>query len=289
MNLQKRNNVVIFTCSCVIFILCMGSLWFHDIAYLMPAVAIFINIFLYKDAAQTTQNRKVDVYRSMVILNIFVMLMVLFSFIMESMIPQYQESLKNSRYFLFIFFMLMFGNQAPRIPFNRRLGLRLSWCIKDEASWRYTHRMVGYCCFISAVCMMIMYIFDKQYLGLITMITGLVLVPAILSYREYHKRNPFTEVRKAIFLIPLTHFISNLALYPYYPDAFPMQFSHQGDINYAFPKLYALILMAAIEVLLIFFYQKAEYKKQWMIISLLAIMLFGVSIYVLLTYGNIDI
>lgn len=293
MNLQKRNNLLILTCSCIILFLCICSLWMKYMTYLIPVIAIITNIFLYKDAPQTTQlskqNRKVDVYRSMVILNIFVMLMVLLSLIMESILPQYQESLKNARYFLFIFFMLMFGNQAPRIPFNRRLGLRLSWCIQDEASWRYTHRMVGYCSFISAVCMMIMYILDKQYLGLIIMITGLVLVPSILSYIEYHKRNPFTEVRKAIFLIPLTHFICNLALYPYYPDAFPMQLSYQGDVNYTLPKLYAIALMAVIEVLLIFFYQKSDVKRQWILISLLALLFTCFSIYILIMYGNFNI
>lgn len=287
MNLQKRNNVVIFTCSCMVSILCMGSLWFHYITYLIPVVAIFTNIFLYKDAAQTTQlsvqNRKVDVYRSMVLLNVFMMFMILLSFIMEAIMPQYQGTLKNVRYFLFIFFVLMFGNEAPRIPFNKRLGLRLSWCIKDEDSWRYTHRMVGYCSIPCAVWMLIMYFYDQQYLGLIAMIAALVFIPSCLSYWEYHKRHPYTEVRKAIFLIPFVHLLLNLALYPYYPEQFPMQFSHQGDINYTLPKLYAVLLMLGIEVLLIFFYQKGEYKKQWLMISLLAIMLFGVSIYVLLT------
>lgn len=293
MNLQKRNNAIIIICSCMVFILCIGSLWVHYITYLIPVVAILTNIFLYKDAAQTTrlpiQNRKVDVFRSMVLLNIFMMLMILLSFIMEAVLPQYQENLKNVRYFLFIFFVLMFGNEAPRIPFNKRLGLRLSWCIKDEASWRYTHRMVGYCSIPCAALMLIMYFCDQQYLGLITMITALVLIPSILSYWEYHKRHPYTEVRKAIFLIPMVHLVINLALYPYYPEQFPMQFSHQGDINYALPKLYAVFLMMVIEVLLIFFYQKGEYKKQWVMISLLAMMFFGVSIYVLLFYGNLNI
>lgn len=293
MNLQKKNNFIILICSVMILLLAIGSLWMHSINYLIPLIAIFTNIFLYKDAAQTTglsvSNRKVDVYRSMIFLNVFIVLMVFLTLILEIMHPQYQDNLKNARYFLFIFFVLMFGNQAPRIPFNRRLGLRLSWCIKDEKSWHYTHRMVGYCSLITAIWMIIMEICQKEYLGFIGMITGLVLIPAILSFIEYHKRNPFIEVRKAIFLIPLTHLVCNLALYPYYPEQFPMQFSHQGDINYTLPKLYAVIFMTAIEVLLIFFYQKAEYKKQWMIISLLAIMLFGVSIYVLFTYGNFNL
>ena len=45
------------------------------------------------------------------------------------------------------FVLFVFGVLSPKIPFNRTLGLRLPWTINHEPTWRYAHRMVGYCTF----------------------------------------------------------------------------------------------------------------------------------------------
>ena len=49
---------------------------------------------------------------------------------------------------LFVFgvialFVILFGNIAPKIPFNRYMGLRLPWTVTDELTWRVAHRLVG--------------------------------------------------------------------------------------------------------------------------------------------------
>ncbi|MGL5353242.1 MAG: hypothetical protein ACRDA5_07935, partial [Clostridium sp.] len=33
-------------------------------------------------------------------------------------------------------FIMFFGNLSPKIPFNRYVGLRLPWTIRDEDTWR---------------------------------------------------------------------------------------------------------------------------------------------------------
>ncbi len=43
--------------------------------------------------------------------------------------------------------MLVLGNLAPKIPFNRYTGLRLPWTIRDEDTWRLAHRILGYITF----------------------------------------------------------------------------------------------------------------------------------------------
>ncbi len=43
--------------------------------------------------------------------------------------------------------MLVLGNLAPKIPFNRYTGLRLPWTIRDEDTWRLAHRVLGYISF----------------------------------------------------------------------------------------------------------------------------------------------
>lgn len=40
-------------------------------------------------------------------------------------------------------FVLLFGNEAPKVPFNRYMGLRLPWTVTDEAAWRAAHRLLG--------------------------------------------------------------------------------------------------------------------------------------------------
>lgn len=43
--------------------------------------------------------------------------------------------------------MVVLGNLAPKIPFNRYTGLRLPWTVRDEDTWRLAHRILGYISF----------------------------------------------------------------------------------------------------------------------------------------------
>ena len=43
--------------------------------------------------------------------------------------------------------MMLFGNLAPKLPFNRYTGLRLPWTIRDEDTWIVAHRILGYLSF----------------------------------------------------------------------------------------------------------------------------------------------
>lgn len=43
--------------------------------------------------------------------------------------------------------MVVLGNVAPKIPFNRYTGLRLPWTMRDEDTWRLAHRILGYISF----------------------------------------------------------------------------------------------------------------------------------------------
>ena len=40
--------------------------------------------------------------------------------------------------------ILVFGNVAPKLPFNRYTGLRLPWTVRDEETWLVAHRLLGY-------------------------------------------------------------------------------------------------------------------------------------------------
>lgn len=40
--------------------------------------------------------------------------------------------------------ILVGGNTAPKLPFNRHTGLRLPWTVLDESTWIVAHRILGY-------------------------------------------------------------------------------------------------------------------------------------------------
>ena len=40
--------------------------------------------------------------------------------------------------------MAVYGNTAPKLPFNRFAGLRLPWTVRDEQTWLIAHRLLGY-------------------------------------------------------------------------------------------------------------------------------------------------
>lgn len=39
--------------------------------------------------------------------------------------------------------MMAFGNYIPKIPFNRYMGYRLPWTVRDSEVWQKTHRLLG--------------------------------------------------------------------------------------------------------------------------------------------------
>lgn len=85
-------------------------------------------------------------------------------------------------------FMMVFGNLSPKIPFNRYLGLRLPWTIRDEETWKIAHRLLGYISFPIALGMIIMSFFLKGSLVLTLGVLSLVIIPSIYSYIFYYKK-----------------------------------------------------------------------------------------------------
>lgn len=55
-----------------------------------------------------------------------------------------QQSIEIFLVVLLLSILLVFGNIAPKLPFNRYTGLRLPWTIRDEDTWIIAHRILGY-------------------------------------------------------------------------------------------------------------------------------------------------
>lgn len=93
--------------------------------------------------------------------------------------------------YLLLFFMIIFGNYAPKIPFNRTLGLRLPWTIHDDYTWRYAHRILGLWSFPCALLYLLGIVLPMK--ELCTLAFGAwFLIPSISSF-QYHRKRRICE------------------------------------------------------------------------------------------------
>jgi uncharacterized membrane protein len=85
--------------------------------------------------------------------------------------------------------MVVIGNFAPKIPFNRYIGLRLPWTVRDEETWILAHRILGYITFPLVVCFIVLSQFlDTKTCVMITLLTW-ILIPGILSGLYFLKKH----------------------------------------------------------------------------------------------------
>lgn len=84
--------------------------------------------------------------------------------------------------------IMVFGNSAPKIPFNRYLGLRLPWTIRDEDTWKLAHKILGYISFPVAIIMFISAFFFKIETSSTICILFWIIIPGSYSFIFYYKK-----------------------------------------------------------------------------------------------------
>lgn len=84
-------------------------------------------------------------------------------------------------------FILFFGNLSPKIPFNRYMGLRLPWTIRDEDTFRIAHRLIGYLSIPCGILMLLCACFNNTNLALIFFFSW-ILIPSLYSLNFYNKK-----------------------------------------------------------------------------------------------------
>lgn len=85
-------------------------------------------------------------------------------------------------------FIMFFGNLAPKIPFNRYMGLRLPWTVRDEDTWRVAHRILGYVSFPIGIVMFVLSFFFKSETIVVTGVLTWIIIPSIYSLVFYYKK-----------------------------------------------------------------------------------------------------
>lgn len=107
-----------------------------------------IDIYTPKIARLSKTVPKVKTMRR---LNRFFILFFIFLFTLFLWYPGAErliESNENGLAFIVTLALMgIIGNTAPKLPFNRYMGLRLPWTIRDEETWNATHKVLGYVTF----------------------------------------------------------------------------------------------------------------------------------------------
>lgn len=161
--------------------------------FILGILAIVSLVVLDKQASKiaglSQDNPKVKTFR---LLNIFTIFIAVLCFIFASSSTNNQISITEDNKTLVIglisIFIMFFGNLSPKIPFNRYLGLRLPWTIRDEETWKVAHRLVGYSSFPIAILMFIMSFFiNGNIVGIVGFLTW-IIIPATYSYIFYYKK-----------------------------------------------------------------------------------------------------
>lgn len=172
------------------FIIPENNLIISIISVLVIISLIILDIKAPQIANLSEGNPKVRTMRKLNRLTIFIVIIGCI-FLIISPIKSSLDSKINELILvgLFSIFIMFFGNLSPKIPFNRYLGLRLPWTIRDESTWKIAHRILGYLSFPIAIVMFISVFFFNIETVVTTCILTWIIVPSVYSLVFYYKKS----------------------------------------------------------------------------------------------------
>ena len=156
------------------------------IALLALAALIIFDIFTPTIAKLPPEHPKTKMMRR---LNRFSMLFIAVIFSFMTWLPvmtDIQEEMIGTA--IAVVVMVVIGNAAPKIPFNRYMGLRLPWTIRDEATWRAAHKLLGAITFPLVCILIIGSIFGEPAAFIKYTIIAWVAIPGIYSAWFFYLR-----------------------------------------------------------------------------------------------------
>lgn len=168
------------------FVLPKGNLTISIIGALAILSLVIFDIKASKIANLSEDNPKIKTMRNLNRLTIFIIIISsTLSQIKSSLEPKTNEILLIGLCSIFIMF---FGNLSPKIPFNRYMGLRLPWTIRDEDTWKVAHKILGYLSFPIAIAMFVSVFFINTKTVAMTGILTLIIIPSVYSLVFYYKK-----------------------------------------------------------------------------------------------------
>lgn len=98
-------------------------------------------------------------------------------------------------YIIEVIFLAFFGYIAPKIPYNRYVGLRLPWTVTDESTWIYAHNLCRRITIplitLGTILFIIAHLVFRNYHYMYNIAVGLILlyvvIPSLASYIFFKK------------------------------------------------------------------------------------------------------
>lgn len=132
---------------------------------------------------------------TILIFNIFILLIALIAVYLKgsNLINKLQEY--YLAYIIEVIVLAFFGYIAPKIPYNRYVGLRLPWIVADESTWIYAHQLCRRITIplitLGTILFIIAHLVFNNYHYMYNIAVGLILVyvaiPSLASYIFFRK------------------------------------------------------------------------------------------------------
>lgn len=178
--LLKYGSILLVICSLLSHIYASFT-WVFLIGILFLQIVLFTHadVFIHQEKGSP----KWKTYRFLC----YVTVCIYVAFIGMMLLDQDETKQMDHTSILICFLMIIFGNYAPKIPYNRTLGLRLPWTLQHEATWKYAHRILGWCSFPCALIYIIGLVGGIHELCFLSLCLWF-LIPTIASYHYDHTR-----------------------------------------------------------------------------------------------------
>lgn len=158
------------------------------IGFIAVLVLIIFEMNTDKIFKLSKDNPKIKTIKSVTKLNIGLIILVALSMTLEPVKSIPKENLNMIITLVLALYIMSFGNIAPKIPFNRYLGFRLPWTVRDEETWRIAHRLLGYLSIPIGVFMIIASFYFNMEQVVLWSVALLILIPGIYSGYFYYKK-----------------------------------------------------------------------------------------------------
>ena len=158
------------------------------IGFLVILALIIFDINADKIFKISKDNPKVKTIRLITKMNMGLIILVAISITLEPVTSIPKENLNMIITLILALYIIILGNVAPKIPFNRYLGLRLPWTIRDEDTWRVAHRLLGYLSIPAGIIMIIASFYFNIEQVIVWAVGLLIIIPGVYSGYFYYKK-----------------------------------------------------------------------------------------------------
>ncbi|QHQ60833.1 hypothetical protein Ana3638_08695 [Anaerocolumna sedimenticola] len=117
------------------------------VGILIFILLIIFHVYTPKIAGLSADNPKVKTMRRMNVLSMVLVAICFGIMNWSSELPFVKDNQSFMEFTIIIAVIIGIGNVAPKFPFNRYMGLRLPWTIRDEKTWKIAHHILGYLTF----------------------------------------------------------------------------------------------------------------------------------------------